>query len=379
MPIKQRSGADDGGGSDAAPIRRLKKLRSGPYPVGQRSPMPHGELGDLVKNWNAASPGTIRPLSQSVSYGRVRTGILSIDLCLAGGFKRSRAGMIYGERSAGKSTIMGKVLANALVAEPNKYGVIVDLEGTVDKQWLKVLGCDVDRVIIVEPATGEDAVDQIDAVTRSDETCFVGLDSVAMLTPFKEIDSSAEDNQIGLQARLMGKMLRRLQNAILQERRRQHHPVIILLNQFRMKAGLVFGDPRTLPGGKALEFVTSQQIEAKNKEVKDDKTGLVKWNEHSGMVTKDKTGGRLKEFKFKLIRDEDTTGLPVGFIDQAASILEFGAQVGLVEGRYRVDGINLTFKSAAVFAEYLADHPVHEARIVDSIVSAFRRRWKIED
>jgi recombination protein RecA len=235
---------------------------------------------------------------------------------------------------------------------------------------------DIDRVLLIEPSTGEEAVDQFDAVIRAQETCFIGLDSVAMVTPFKEIDSSAEDNQIGLQARLIGKMLRRANNAVLQERRNEHHPTICLLNQFRMKAGLVFGDPRTLPGGKALEFATSQQVELKNKEARD-KDGIVIFNEHSFTITKDKTGGRLKEGKFKLVRDESQNA-PVGYIDQAASIIEFGEKAGLVSGRYEIDGFKHKFRGKDDLKAYLIEHPAEEALICHKIVQVYRKRWGVD-
>ena len=248
MPIIRRNNGDEEAGSNSGlsrPKKKIKKLNNDKKKRVELS----GELAEVVNMWNKEAPGVIRPLSQQLSYGRVKTGILSVDLCLAGGFMRSRAGMVYGERSAGKTTLVSKAMKHALEREPDKHAIFIDIEGTADKRWMETLGVDIDRVMIVEPPTGENAVDQADALIRSEEVCFLALDSIAMLTPFVELDSSAEDQQIGLQARLIGKMLRRLNNAMLQERRREHYPTIIFLNQFRMKAGFVMGDPRTLPGG----------------------------------------------------------------------------------------------------------------------------------
>lgn len=370
MPIKKRIGGDKGGVKRSPLIRRKTSISR------TINRQPEGELAEVVKLWQANSPGTMRKLTETVSYGRVSTGILTLDLCLAGGFLRSRCGMIYGERSAGKSTLLARTLANAQKAEPDSWGVVIDIEGTADKAWMERQGVDTERVMLVEPGTGEDAVDQTDALLRTEQVCFIGLDSVAMVTPFKEIDSSAEDNQIGLQARLIGKMLRRVNNALLQERRREHHPLLMLLNQFRMKAGLAFGDPRTLPGGKALEFATSQQVEARNKEIKD-KDGIVIFNEHTCVISKDKTGGRLKEAKFKMIRDE-SQDLPVGYVAQAGSILEFGEKIGLVTGRYEVDGFRHKFRGRDDFQAYLVEHPAEEALICHKIVMAYRKKWGVE-
>lgn len=389
MPIKKRGGDTKGGAKSSALIRRKTVgsgiQKSGVFSInkGERPKFQlKGEIAEITGLWNKEAPGTIRRLNETIAFQRTSSGILALDLCLVGGFMRSRAGMIYGERSAGKSTLLAKYCATALNQRPDDVAVIVDIEGTVDKSWMARQGVDIERVIIAEPSTGEDAVDQIDAMTRAHEVTFVGIDSIAMLTPFKEIDSSAEDQQIGLQARLIGKMLRRLNNALLQERRRDHHPLVIMLNQFRMKAGLVFGDPRTLPGGKALEFVTSQQLEAKNKEHRIDGSGqhagIVDYNEHTVVVTKDKTGGRMKEAKFKLIRDDVSTDLPVGYIDQSKTILEYGARVGLVEGQYSVDGIPHKFKSAALFRQYLLENPLEEELICAKIVNAYRTKWDID-
>lgn len=382
MPIIKKGGDKEGGAKSSALIRRKiagSPQKSGPHAVGSTAKKFEisGEVSEIVGLWNNQAPGTIRKLTETIAFQRVSTGILSLDLCLVGGFMRSRASMLYGERSAGKTTLLSKVCASALNQSPDSVGVIIDIEGTIDKSWMARQGVDIDRVLIVEPATGEAAVDQIDALTRANEVTFLGIDSIAMLTPFKEIDSSAEDQQIGLQARLIGKMLRRLNNALLQERRRSHFPLVTMLNQFRMKAGFVMGDPRTLPGGKALEFVTSQQVEVRNKEHRQESTGIVDYNEHTVVITKDKTGGRMKEGKFKLIRDE-SMDLPVGYIDQSKTILDFGAKAGLVTGKYEVDGIPHKFRSSDAFRDYLVENPEQEKLICAKIVEVYRRKWAID-
>lgn len=339
---------------------------------------PSEELTEMIGLLNNKNPKSVRPVTSGrLTYGRNSTGILSLDICLVGGFMNSRIAMVYGERSAGKSTVSTRALASALRANPDQYGVIVDVEGTVDRQWLQVNGVDLSRVVIAEPPTGEDAVDQLDALVRTKGVCFIVLDSIAMITPMKEIESSAEDQQIGVQARLIGKMLRRVNSGILSERVRDRYPGVILLNQIRMKAGMVFGDPRTLPGGKALEFVTSQQVEMKNKEIRDEKTGIIKYNDHTAIITKDKTGGRYKEAKFRLIRDEGQ-GLPVGYVHQTKDILDHGLRCGLVEGRIRIDGIPHKFAKADEVTEYFIENPEQETLLRDRIVNHYRNLWGIE-
>lgn len=339
---------------------------------------PSSELTEIMGLLNNKNPKSVRPVTSGrLTYGRNSTGILSLDICLVGGFMNSRIAMVYGERSAGKSTVSTRALASALRNNQDQYAVIVDVEGTVDRQWLRVNGVDLDRLIIAEPPTGEDAVDQLDALVRTEGVCFVVLDSIAMITPLKEIESSAEDQQIGVQARLIGKMLRRVNSGILSERVRDRYPGVILLNQIRMKAGMVFGDPRTLPGGKALEFVTSQQVEMKNKEVRDEKTGIIKYNDHTAIITKDKTGGRYKEAKFRLIRDEGQN-LPVGYILQTKDILDHGLRCGFVEGRIRIDGIPHKFSKADEVTEYFIENPAQEELLRSRIVEHYRQAWGIE-
>lgn len=379
MPIKRRGDGTAQGKKTLRLSRREDKSvstqKSGPYSINKPRAL-DGELGEVVKLWNGEAPGTFRKATDLASYGRLASNILSLDLCLAGGWLRSRVGMLYGERSTGKSTLQARAAASAQRRDPDGFAVILDIEGTLDKQWMALQGVDLDRLIVVEPDTGEHAVDQADGILRSLNTCFLGIDSIAMITPFKEIDASAEDQQIGVQPRLIAKMLRKLNNALLQERKREHHPTVLLNNQFRMKAGLVFGDPRTLPGGKALEFATSQQVETRNKENKN-KDNVVTFNQHTIVVSKDKTGGRIKEGTFKLIRDE-SEGAPVGYIDQAASILEFGEKAGLVRGRYEIDGFRLKFRGKDDLRRYLIDHPAEEALIVHKIIEHYRRKWKID-
>ena len=135
--------------------------------------------------------------------------------------------------------------------------------------------------------------------------------------------------------------------------------------------------PARCRGGKALEFVTSQQLEVRNKEHKDSKGEMVIFNEHTAIVTKDKTGGRFKEAKFKLIRDE-SSDLPVGFIDQAKSILELGARVGVVRGKYEIEGVPHKFRNSDAFRDYLVENPLVEAAVRDRILTAFRKKWKLD-
>jgi recombination protein RecA len=336
------------------------------------------ELGNIIKTANEAyGRGVMAAGRPPQRYEeRARTGALALDLALGGGFLMSRGSMLYGERSAGKSTIAMKVAIDLQRRFPDKAVVWVDVEGTFDWDWFYKLGGREDQLVLTEPETGEQAVDIADGAVRSMETSMLVTDSIAMLTPLKEIQQSSEDKIMGGNSILVGNYLRRVNNAFLVERHRDHRPLILHLNQFRSKVGLVFGDPRTLPGGKALEFCTAQQVEIKNKEHMSQK-GDVIFNEHNFKISKDKTGGRIKEGMFKLVRDpEGCKGvkMPEGYFDQMGSVLEFGARVGLVEGQYSIKGHG-KFKSKDLAQEYFLQREDAYYQLQNEIIWGFRRMW----
>jgi len=265
-----------GGAENVPPKSKLKKggvnlkNRSRMKTIEVRSKLVKvGEIGKLFNEVRKKEGfGVIRVANEkSLDYGRVSTGILALDVALVGGLLQSRGSMFYGEKSAGKSTLALIVVRQVLNKYPNKVAVWMDIEGTFDRTWARKLGVDLDRLLVTEPESGESAIDIADGLLRANEVCIIVTDSIAMLIPMKELEGSAEDNFPGIHARLTGNYIRRINNAILKERHRKHTPIVLHLNQFRMRF-IQWGDPRTLPGGKALEFSTSQQVLLTNKEHK---------------------------------------------------------------------------------------------------------------
>ncbi|MET4190636.1 MULTISPECIES: hypothetical protein [unclassified Bradyrhizobium] len=393
----------------ATPPKQGGIRRREPSPVMKMTELEvTGELAAVIAQIrNVYSPSVItRASSEKVMYGRVRSGILSVDLCLAGGLMLSRGSMIYGNKSAGKSTLTLRFIAMIQRMFPEMFVVYMDIEGTFDPAWAKMNGVDLERLHLVEPETGESAVDIADALIHTKEVSMLVTDSIAFLTPMKEIQGSAEDSLPGIHARLIGNYLRRINSALLVERHRGHFPLILHINQFRMSIGVMFGDPRVLPGGKALEFATTQQIEMSNKEhtnatkekgekgaakpaeappgEKAEKGTMVLWNEHTIKITKDKSGGRFKEGGFKLIRDE-ATGLPVAYVDQTRSIIARGLDCGILQGApnsFSLDesaGISFggKFAGAPAFGQFLLEDYDRELSIVDKIVQIYRKRWQV--
>ena len=267
---------------------------------------------------------------------RISTGVFMLDLALLGGIPHNRISMIVGERSAGKSMLADMICANAQRQYPDMKTVKIDTEGAHDTVWSSKLGVDPERQYVFAAETGESAVDAADALVRTKEVSLVVIDSIAALTPMKEIDSSAEDAMVGAQARLVGGMIRRVNAGLITERNRGHFVTVLFINQFRSKVGVVYGDPRSLPGGKALEFATSVQLIIKNKEQmgKDAyDVETVEENEHVFDIKKNKCNGgpRTGEFRVRRIANTDL-GLREGDVDDASTMLAYAKKFGAYSG-----------------------------------------------
>ena len=196
----------------------------------------------------------------SVNVEAIPTGALALDVALGiGGVPRGRIIEIYGPESSGKTT-----LAQHIVAECQKRGGIaafVDAEHALDPEYARNLGVQVDDLLISQPDTGEQALDITEELVRSGAVDVVVVDSVAALVPKAEIEGSMEDQQMGLQARLMSKALRKLTGVI-----GKTNTTVIFINQLRMKIGVMYGNPETTTGGNALKYYASVRMEIKRTE-----------------------------------------------------------------------------------------------------------------
>ena len=196
----------------------------------------------------------------AVSVETIPTGALALDVALGvGGIPRGRIIEIYGPESSGKTT-----LAQHIVAECQKKGGIaafVDAEHALDPEYARNLGVNVDELLISQPDTGEQALDITEELVRSGAVDVIVVDSVAALVPKAEIEGSMEDQQMGLQARLMSKALRKLTGIIGKTR-----TTVIFINQLRQKIGVMYGNPETTTGGNALKYYASVRLEIKRVE-----------------------------------------------------------------------------------------------------------------
>ena len=193
----------------------------------------------------------------SVSVETIPTGSLALDIALGvGGIPRGRIIEIYGPESSGKTT-----LAQHIVAECQKKGGIaafVDAEHALDPEYARNLGVNIEELLISQPDTGEQALDITEELVRSGAVDIIVVDSVAALVPKAEIEGSMEDQQMGLQARLMSKALRKLTGII-----GKTNTTVIFINQLRQKIGVMYGNPETTTGGNALKYYASVRMEIK--------------------------------------------------------------------------------------------------------------------
>ena len=196
--------------------------------------------------------GSDRP---NVGENIISTGCLSLDVALGvGGVPRGRIVEIYGPESGGKTT-----LALHIVAESQKnsgYAAFVDVEHALDPEYAKALGVNTEDLLVSQPDTGEQALEITETLVRSGALDVIVLDSVAALVPKAELDGEMGDSHMGLQARLMSQALRKLTGTVSRS-----NTCVIFINQIREKIGIMFGNPETTPGGRALKFYSSQRLE----------------------------------------------------------------------------------------------------------------------
>jgi recombination protein RecA len=306
------------------------------------------------------------------------TNIFTLDMGLLGGVVQSGMTMVYGWSGAGKTTVTMRVVASAQAKYPDKSAVFIDAEGTFDAQWAQTHGIDIDRLVIVQPEYGEQAVDVLDAVIRAQDTSIVVLDSLPALVPLKELNDSAEDANVALQARLIGRAVRKATQAILDERKKGHFPAVVLINQWRNKITMM-GDPRALPGGNALKFFMHTHFEVLVKEVLGkDANGaeVADYNEHSFKVGKCKAGSSLKTGAWEMVRNPDNP-LGPGFIDEGETVLSFARKFGLFTGggsSWRLDSVDLKFGRISEAVQYLYENDAAMHDLKRRLISMQRER-----
>ncbi|WP_149403735.1 recombinase RecA [Dictyobacter arantiisoli] len=272
-------------------------------------------LGQIERRFGK---GAIMKLGDSakVHIEAISTGSVALDLALGiGGVPRGRITEIYGPESSGKTTLCLHVIANA--QRNGGFAAFVDAEHALDPSYATKLGVDTKNLLISQPDTGEQALEIVDSLVRSNAIDVVVVDSVAALTPRAEIEGEMGDSHVGLQARLMSHALRKLTGAISNS-----HTTVIFTNQLREKIGVMFGNPETTAGGKALKFYASVRLDIRRTDsIKQGQD--VMGNRTRVRVVKNKVAPPFRTAEFDIMYSEG--------ISREGGLIDLGLEMGLVK------------------------------------------------
>ena len=294
---------------------------------------------------------------EAAAVSVVSTGSIGLDLALGiGGLPRGRVVEIYGPESSGKTTIALQAVAAA--QEQGGVAAFVDAEHALDPVYAGQLGIDVPNLLLSQPDSGEQALEIVDTLVRSNAVDIVVVDSVAALTPQAEIDGQMGDSHVGLHARLMSQALRKLTGTI-----KTSNTLVVFINQIRMKIGVMYGNPETTTGGNALKFYSSVRLEIR-------RIGPVKQgeaiigNETRVKVVKNKMASPHRKAVFDIIYGEG--------VSRESELIELGMEHGLVSRSgafYSFDG-NRIGQGRERARQYLKEQPEVAAKLKEQILAA---------
>jgi recombination protein RecA len=273
-------------------------------------------LGQIEKQYGKGAIMKLGAGSADINIEVIPTGCMALDLALGvGGVPRGRIVEIYGPESSGKTTV-----ALHVIAETQKKGGIaafIDAEHALDPSYAQKLGVNLEDLYVSQPDTGEQALDITESLVKSGAVDIIVIDSVAALTPKAEIEGEMGDSHVGLQARLMSQALRKLTGITSKSK-----TCVIFINQLREKVGVMFGNPETTPGGKALKFYASVRIDIRKADALKDGDGLF-GNRTKAKIVKNKLAPPFKTAEFDVIYGHG--------VSQEGCLIDLGVQYGVFE------------------------------------------------
>ena len=302
-------------------------------------------------------PNAIMRLGESpgLDVASISTGSIAIDLCLGiGGLPRGRVVEVFGPESSGKTT-----LCLAVIAEAQKQGgtaAFIDVEHALDPKYARVLGVNLNELMISQPESGEDALNITETLIRSGAIDVVVLDSVAALVSRAELDGQMGDATVGLQARMMSQAMRKLTAAINKSR-----CICVFTNQIREKIGVMFGNPETTPGGRALKFFASVRMDIRRIGQIKDPSGKVIGNRTRLKIVKNKVAPPFTQCEFDIMYNEG--------ISKIGSLLDLAVEHKILVKRgawvsYEGDLIGQGREAAK---QYLSEHPKLQEELTNAI------------
>ena len=282
--------------------------------------------------------------SPRVRVDAISTGAINLDAAIGiGGIPRGRVTEIFGPESSGKTTLALSVVANA--QRNGGAAAYIDAEHALDIEYAKKLGVDIDNLLVSQPDTGEQGLEITEILVRSGAVDIVVIDSVAALVPKAEIEGEMGDSHVGLQARLMSQALRKLAGAINRSR-----TAVIFINQLREKIGIMFGNPETTTGGRALKFYSSVRLDMRRLAPVKEREVVI-GNHVRVKVVKNKVAPPFRQAEFDIMFDEG--------ISRESLLVDIAAEAGIIDKSgawytYGKDRIGQGRENAKL---YLKDHP----------------------
>ena len=314
-------------------------------------------ISTITKTYGEGSIMRLGDARAQVKINVIPTGALALDLALGvGGVPRGRVVEIFGPESSGKTTLMLHVIANAQKA--GGLAAFIDAEHALDPAYAKKLGVNLDDLLVSQPDSGEEALTICETLARSNALDVIVIDSVAALVPKAELEGEMGMATMGMQARLMSQALRKL-TAVLSKSK----TTCIFTNQLREKVGVMFGNPETTPGGKALKFYASVRIDIRRKDAIKDAVGNTIGNHVKVKIVKNKVAPPFAEAEFDIIFNQG--------INKEGSVLDVGVEDGIVEkkGAWLQFSGELIGQGKDAAQKTLAEKPDLTKKIVQAILT----------